>query len=62
MAALRALNLARASRRGFPSTSSAKTTMTNAFQQRRLASFYNADVAGLSEDEAEVLLVFQIPF
>lgn len=55
MASLRALNLTRASRYGFPSTSYGRASIANPFkQQRRLASFYNADVAGLTEDEAEV--------
>lgn len=60
MASLRALHVARgASSRvsGFRAPTrltSAGTRFVQQVQQRRNASFYNTDVAGLTEEEAEV--------
>ena len=57
MASLRALNLVRTNGRGGLSTPG-KVVLLNALTkpQRRHASFYNADIAGLSEEEAEVFI------
>jgi len=55
MASLRALNLVRTNARGGLLTPG-KVVLLNALPkpQRRHASFYNADIAGLTEEEAEV--------
>lgn len=55
MSIFQVLNVAR---RVCPSASPRTTALTNSFRYqfllRRHASFYNADVAGLTEEEAEV--------
>lgn len=56
MTLLRAANLIQTSRRTCLSKYSKVTFAVNSFNSpRRNASFYNTDIAGLTEDEAEVL-------
>jgi hypothetical protein len=63
MASLRALSLVRTNGVGGLSTHG-KVALLNALPkpQRRHASFYNADIAGLSEEEAEVFIILHIVF
>jgi hypothetical protein len=59
MASLRALKLARVGcAHGSFAVNFGRSTVTNNFNyQRRHASFYNSDVAGLTEEEAEVRIL-----